>query len=641
MRSPFKFLDAFNLADKDSFFGREEEVAALHDMVLQNRLILVYGPSGTGKTSLVQCGLAARFDVTDWYPVYLRPHDIGDALRERLKMPNAEAAGLTIPEIVDELYVNNLRPVYLIFDQLEELFVLGSREEQEDFARTVLTVLQLSIPCRVLLIIREEYLAHLYPLEKTIPKLFDRRLRVETMSRSRIEGVIRRSFDTFHIRIPEPTAAYIEKMVDDLGSGRSGIQLPYLQVYLDRLYKSAANRQWPAEADKSSSWPDIILTSDDLHDLGKLDDVLEAYLEEQKVDIQQEVATQFKDAHPTLTTQVLDLLVSEEGTKRPVPCEKLPSGAKNWSKWVNALPHIPTDHLAACVDLLEKRRLVRFNDTHIELAHDALAAIIDRKRTHQQRRLHEVQQLLQAQFKSFGDTGEFLSRRQLLVMEGYLPLLEERLPPEIIQFVVNSQQDVLKKEEERLGEERQKRRRAVRLAVAGFALSLIAFTALGIALFQFNRAQKAQIARVLKAAEARKLEGEYREAISLLDVIVQGDYGRVSRSEQAHIDSLHRNWSNVSHLSAKGDSLYQLTEYRLALDLYNQANELDPDNRLREKAAHTLVELEQTFQRSLLQGEALCNAKKYDQALAAFDRALNLKPGNELALFKKQQCRLR
>jgi MoxR-like ATPase len=68
VNSPFKFLDAYTIDDRQAFFGREEEVAALYDMVTRNRLILVYGQSGTGKTSLIQCGLAARFDATDWYP---------------------------------------------------------------------------------------------------------------------------------------------------------------------------------------------------------------------------------------------------------------------------------------------------------------------------------------------------------------------------------------------------------------------------------------------------------------------------------------------------------------------------------------------------------------------------------------------
>ena len=91
MNSPFKFLDAYTIDDRQAFFGREEEVAALYDMVTRNRLMLVYGQSGTGKTSLIQCGLAARFDATDWYPLFIRRQtDINQSLAQRLR----QASGL-------------------------------------------------------------------------------------------------------------------------------------------------------------------------------------------------------------------------------------------------------------------------------------------------------------------------------------------------------------------------------------------------------------------------------------------------------------------------------------------------------------------------------------------------------------------
>ena len=48
-RYPFKFLDAYNKADTDIFFGRDEEVEALYQMTFQSDILLVYGASGTGK----------------------------------------------------------------------------------------------------------------------------------------------------------------------------------------------------------------------------------------------------------------------------------------------------------------------------------------------------------------------------------------------------------------------------------------------------------------------------------------------------------------------------------------------------------------------------------------------------------------
>lgn len=189
--SPFKLLDAYTAADRNQFFGREEETSALYDMVSKNRLILVYGQSGTGKTSLVQCGLAGRFDVTDWYPLIIRrQNNLNETLRQRLAQASGDAAARPVPAMLNDIYATYLRPAYLIFDQLEELFVLGTAAEQDEFAESVREVLASIVPCRLLFVIREEYLAALYGLERTVPTLFDRRLRVEPMSVKKVKTVL-------------------------------------------------------------------------------------------------------------------------------------------------------------------------------------------------------------------------------------------------------------------------------------------------------------------------------------------------------------------------------------------------------------------------------------------------------------------
>ncbi|MEL6853326.1 MAG: ATP-binding protein, partial [Bacteroidota bacterium] len=72
MKSPFKFLDAYTPEDSAIFFGRDQEVESLYELVFKSRLMLIYGQSGTGKTSLIQCGLGNKFDLTDWLPIFVR-----------------------------------------------------------------------------------------------------------------------------------------------------------------------------------------------------------------------------------------------------------------------------------------------------------------------------------------------------------------------------------------------------------------------------------------------------------------------------------------------------------------------------------------------------------------------------------------
>ena len=72
MKSPFKFLDSFTKEDKEIFFGRDAETEELYQKIFESKLLLVYGVSGTGKSSLIQCGLANKFQDSDWFPINIR-----------------------------------------------------------------------------------------------------------------------------------------------------------------------------------------------------------------------------------------------------------------------------------------------------------------------------------------------------------------------------------------------------------------------------------------------------------------------------------------------------------------------------------------------------------------------------------------
>jgi AAA+ ATPase superfamily predicted ATPase len=72
MKSPFKFLDSYTKDDREIFFGRDREIEELYHRVFESKIMLVYGVSGTGKSSLIHCGLANKFQNTDWLPIVIR-----------------------------------------------------------------------------------------------------------------------------------------------------------------------------------------------------------------------------------------------------------------------------------------------------------------------------------------------------------------------------------------------------------------------------------------------------------------------------------------------------------------------------------------------------------------------------------------
>ncbi|MGH9272257.1 MAG: hypothetical protein ACRDZ2_13400, partial [Ilumatobacteraceae bacterium] len=56
-RNPYRGLEAFEQADADDFHGRQRAVAQMLEVLARERLLVVVGPSGIGKSSVVKAGL--------------------------------------------------------------------------------------------------------------------------------------------------------------------------------------------------------------------------------------------------------------------------------------------------------------------------------------------------------------------------------------------------------------------------------------------------------------------------------------------------------------------------------------------------------------------------------------------------------
>lgn len=217
---PYRGIESFRYVDQRVFCSREEETWDLVRNILINRGVLLYGDSGSGKSSLINAGLipeaikenlyAHRLRVqprrgreikverisaeTDDGPPYL-PSDLVDPAAVD---DNAQSFEISLDEFYKQLdrlrlkrRVDEPRPL-LIFDQFEEFITLfedagasatPSKDAPSTIQGNILTVLTSilqdeALPVKLLFVFREEYLAKLNILFKAAPELLDQYVRL-------------------------------------------------------------------------------------------------------------------------------------------------------------------------------------------------------------------------------------------------------------------------------------------------------------------------------------------------------------------------------------------------------------------------------------------------------------------------------
>ena len=397
MQSPFKFLDSYTREDHDIYFGRTNETEALYTAVFKSKMVLLYGVSGTGKSSLIQCGLANKFQESDWLPVFVRRgRDMLDSLFQSLIQTHIEAprqpkkrTAKSFLKLLQSLYLDHFKPVYLIFDQFEELFIFGNKEERNEFVQLMEALQQSEVQVKVIFSIREEYLAMLTEFEDRLPELFQNRIRVERMHFPQAKEVIQGACQYATIEIEE---GFEEQLLEKLTGGKKELELTYLQVLLDRLWKKS-------EEGKNG----FTLTL--LESMGHISDLLGQFLEEQINELEA----------PEQGLTVLKTFVSVQGTKKQLTFEEINQGCLSLGKDVKE---------SGIQDLLQRftdLRILRDKDEsgRYELRHDSLAAKIYEKITLAEKELMEVRQFVEQAYQLYEKKGIILSKDSLDYIAPY------------------------------------------------------------------------------------------------------------------------------------------------------------------------------------------------------------------------------
>ena len=230
--NPWLGLASFTEETRAYFHGREEEVAELARRVQRKLLTVLFGQSGLGKTSILRAGLVPRLRAQGYCPVYVRIDYGRDAPEpaEQIKQAIARTArragewtqtGVAVAgeslweflhhrdDVLRDESGATLIPL-LIFDQFEEIFTLAQsddfgRARAARFVEDLADLVENRPPraleerletddsaaerfdfargdYRVLIALREDYLAPLEGLKSAMPSITQNRLRLAPMT---------------------------------------------------------------------------------------------------------------------------------------------------------------------------------------------------------------------------------------------------------------------------------------------------------------------------------------------------------------------------------------------------------------------------------------------------------------------------
>jgi WD40 repeat protein len=217
--APYRGLETFESTDAEWFFGRQRLVDQLLQRLSTMSFMAVFGPSGSGKSSILRAGLLpalgrdAILGSKDWPVLLFTPggHPMRTLAAGLANLTGGSARSLhhelmsdpdSIRLVLRQMSLTRAMaiPAVLVVDQFEEVFTLcGDAEERACFIDCLLAAVDHtaedvgdhgSAGCRVVLGIRADFYSRCAQYPALVAALYDRQLLVGAMSDDELREVI-------------------------------------------------------------------------------------------------------------------------------------------------------------------------------------------------------------------------------------------------------------------------------------------------------------------------------------------------------------------------------------------------------------------------------------------------------------------
>ncbi|MGH8906810.1 MAG: hypothetical protein ACRD0K_09915 [Egibacteraceae bacterium] len=312
-------------------YGRDREVARLRDLLIAERIVLLYSPSGAGKTSLIRAGLVPEleregFRVAPEIRVGAELAPVGGAqpsnrylmsallcleksLPAQRRRGPAELAGMGLADYLDGLDGERDGDV-LIFDQFEELLVADPTDQ--DAKAAFLTELGVALRDRrrwAVFAMREDLVAGLDPYLRLLPTRLRTTFRLDLLGEAAARVAIQRPARDAGVDFSDAAARKLVDSLRQMRVRRSGalvealgphVEPMQLQVVCERLWERLG-----ADA--------VRITEADVEEVGDVDSALAGYYAG-KVET---VALQTGVNERTVRDWFQQVLITEQGVRVP------------------------------------------------------------------------------------------------------------------------------------------------------------------------------------------------------------------------------------------------------------------------------------------------------------------------------------
>lgn len=526
--NPFPGLRPFLPEESDLFFGREGESKEVLRKLLKNRFVTVIGASGSGKSSLIYCGILPKIrkssadESGSWKILSFRPGNdpIGnliDIFAETISGPenkeksresvasvlNSNPDGITA--VVKGMVIKGNEKILILVDQFEELFrysTTGAGVVPGEKAAAFVTLLenavgQTALEIYSIITMRSDFIGECAHFQGLTQLINNSNYLVPHMSRENyraaIEGPVKYAGASVDPRL-------VETLLDDIGDQTD--QLPVLQHALMRTWS-----HWQ-ELDE----PDRPISFTDYDSVGTMTDAMSRHANEAYEELNQRGREICEKTFKTITEKGAD----NKGVRHPSSVKSVKSIIQCTGEELFEV--IEKFRIASRSFITPRENIPLTEDSVIDLSHESLMRLWDRLKEWVDDEAAAVQMYLRlSEASAMYQQGKTTLWRppdlQLAInwREQHKPTLTwaERYDPAFERAMVylrTSEKEYLAEEENKI---RLQKRQIKRTKIVATILGGAAIISVGFMLFAF--VQKIAADRLTILAENRRVQAEQQK----------------------------------------------------------------------------------------------------------------------------------